>query len=121
MTIEAVDYEACQNNEIDTISTRVSFPSSTNQQTVQEVGRNSIGFFDFTYQIQNITNVNATEYTTEDSPSPSIVALIVTVIFLVLLTVVLLTIGISLLWTIRNMSLKLKELQQQSPCHQRSK
>ena len=115
-----------QSSEIDIIHfdiifMRVSFLANTDWQTVKEVDKNSVGFFWFLYHIQNINNICATEYANKTNISSSFVALIFAIIFLALLSVVLLAIGISLLCTIKSMSLKLKELQQQSPGHQRSK
>ena len=109
LTIEALDFQGCGNEreEIDVLSKSISLLSDTDQTTVEELGKNSIGLFNFTYQVQNIANKNATT-----------AAWRAVAILFILLTIAFLIISIVPIVLVRNETMKLKKLQPETSSEQ---
>ena len=127
--MEAWDFQGCANNreEIDVLSKSISLPSDTEQEIVEGIGENGIGYFNFTHQVLKIANENITEYTTDESTVngaekhatefPALtLAWIAVAIFFILLTAILLLVSIILAFVVRNMDLKMKELRKGITC-----
>ena len=59
LTIEALDYDDNQDDEIDVIVKSISFFVNNDDVKVEENGTNGIGWFNFSYRVQNSDNQNA--------------------------------------------------------------
>ena len=61
MTIDALDYNKIWNDEIDVIVKSIPFHANNDEVKVEETGTNGIGWFNFSYRVQNFDSKNSYE------------------------------------------------------------
>ena len=142
ITIEAWDRQGCGHNEIDFTATSFPLSANTQGQTIQKLGENEIGLFNFTYNLRDLveaygeclveehipptdisTYTSSTDNSTcqqakENSTSPW--TWIALSIVLMLLTTVLSVVIISLALVVRQKNQTMKKMKSQCTCRNTS-